>query len=134
MKLWLLDTSALLALRDNEPGAERVAALLQASALGDARCHGCFMSLMEVYYRVWKDEGAQLGRQAYVHCLTLPLEWVHESPRLLERAAGIKATHALSIADAWIAAAALELGATLVHKDPEFENVAGLSEERLPYR
>jgi len=28
---WLLDTSALLALRDNETGAERVAELLQRS-------------------------------------------------------------------------------------------------------
>ena len=67
-------------------------------------------------------------------CLTLPVEWVHESPKLLERAASIKASHPLSLADAWIAATALELGATLVHKDPEFESLPALIEERLPYR
>ncbi|MGC2166104.1 MAG: hypothetical protein WA632_08835 [Gallionella sp.] len=38
------------------------------------------------------------------------------------------------LADAWIAAAALELDATLVHKDPEFENLPGLRKERLPYK
>lgn len=134
MSLWLLDTSALLALRDNEAGAERVAALLKEAALGNQRCYGCFMSLMEVYYRVWKDESAEAGQQAYQGCLALPVEWVHESPALLEHAARIKATHPLSLADAWIAASALELGATLVHKDPEFENLPGLIEERLPYK
>jgi predicted nucleic acid-binding protein len=134
VSLWLLDTSALLALRDNEAGAERVADLLDRSAAGEQPCYASFMSLMEVYYRVWKDEGAEAGHQAYLSCLAMPLEWVHESPTLLERAASIKATHPLSLADAWIAATALELGAVLVHKDPEFENLPGLSEERLPYK
>ncbi len=134
MSAWLLDTSALLALRDNEPGADRVATLLKAAVVGEQRCYGCFMSLMEVYYRVWKDEGAEAGKEAYQRCLALPVEWVHESPALLERAASIKATHPLSLADAWIAASALELGATLLHKDPEFENLPGLVEARLPYK
>ena len=134
MSLWLLDTSALFALRDKEAGAERVAALLKGAALGEQQCYGCFMTLMEVYYRVWKDEDAQAGRLAYQTCLALPVEWVHESSALLERAASIKALHPLSLADAWIAASALELGATLVHKDPEFESLPGLIEERLPYK
>ncbi len=134
MSVWLLDTSALLALRDNEAGAERVATLLKAAVSGEQRCYGCFMSLMEVYYRVWKDEGAEAGKEAYQQCLALPMEWVHESPALLERAASIKATHPLSLADAWIAASALELGATLLHKDPEFENLPGLVEAHLPYK
>jgi predicted nucleic acid-binding protein len=59
VKRWLLDTSALLALRDDEAGADRVAALLGQAQAGRAACFGCFMSLMEVYYRVWKDEGAK---------------------------------------------------------------------------
>jgi predicted nucleic acid-binding protein len=59
---------------------------------------------------------------------------VHESPELLKRAAEVKATPPLSLADAWIAAAALELDAILVHKDPEFECLPGLKEERLPYK
>ena len=82
MSLWLLDTSALLALRDNEPGAEKVAALIKGAAMGEDHCYGCFMSLMEVYYRVWKDEGAGAGKRAYQLCLALPVEWVHESPAL----------------------------------------------------
>jgi predicted nucleic acid-binding protein len=131
---YLLDTSALLTLRGDEAGAARVAALLADAGTGGASCHACFISLMEVLYRVWKNEGEAAGREAYAACLSLPIIWSHESPALLECAAGIKASHPLSLADAWIAAAALELGAILVHKDPEFENLPGLIEERLPYK
>jgi predicted nucleic acid-binding protein len=134
LKNYLLDTSALLALRDDEPGAERVASLLQDAARGKLVCHACFITQMEVFYRVWKDEGEAAGRAAYELCQQLPIVWLHESPALLERAASVKACHALSLADAWIAAAALETGATLVHKDPEFEKLIGLLEERLPYK
>lgn len=134
MSGYLLDTSALLALRDDEPGAARVAVLLDRSARGAAPCHACFISLMEVLYRVWKDEGKAAGRAAYTACQALPIRWLHESPELLERAAELKARFPISLADAWIAAAALELDAILVHKDPEFERIADLQQEPLPYR
>jgi len=131
---FVLDTSALLAARNGEPGVERVKALLHEAQAGQSRCLVCFMTLMEVYYRVWKDEGEAAGEAAYHQCLSLPLVWIHETPELLRRAAHVKATHPLSLADAWIAATALEHGATLVHKDPEFEKLPGLRQEILPYK
>ncbi|MFP5406760.1 MAG: PIN domain-containing protein [Gammaproteobacteria bacterium] len=123
MTRYLLDTSALLALRDNEPGAERVEELLRESQQGKTRCLACFISLMEVMYRVWRDEDESRGRLAYEQCLALPIEWVHESADLLKRAAEVKARWRMSVADAWIAACALENAAILVHKDPEFKSV-----------
>jgi predicted nucleic acid-binding protein len=134
MKTYVLDTSALLTLRSDEAGAERVTVLLDDAASGNISCYGYFISLMEVLYRVWKNEGEAAGRAAYQKCKDLPVLWIHESTALLERAASIKATYPLSLADAWIAATALELDAVLVHKDPEFENLPGLLEERLPYK
>ena len=134
MSGYLFDTSALLALRDDEPGADRVAELLNAAADGGPVCHGCFMTLMEVLYRVWKDEGEDAGRAAYAGCQGMAITWVHESPALLERAAEAKARFPVSLADAWIAATALELDAVLVHKDPEFERIDGLRQEVLPYK
>jgi ribonuclease VapC len=130
---YLLDTSALLTLRDDEPGAERVAELLALSQKGQVRCSGCFMTLMEVFYRVWKDEGELAGRLAYEQCLSLPMDWIHESPELLERAAIVKAEQRLSLADAWIAASAEIASAVLVHKDPEFEPLS-IQQEALPYK
>lgn len=133
MKRWLLDTSALLALRDDEAGADEVAALLVQAQAGKARCFGCFITLMEVFYRVWKDEGEAAGRLAHAQCLALPIEWLHETPEMLEASARFKATQRLSLADAWIAATAELKTATLVHKDPEFSALS-LSQQVLPFK
>lgn len=133
MKSYLLDTSALLTLRDDEPGADRVADLLAQAQDGKIKVFGCFITLMEVLYRVWKDEGETNGRLAYAQCLALPMVWIHETPALLVRAGEVKARHPLSLADAWIAACALDQDATLVHKDPEFEAV-GAKQEALPLK
>jgi ribonuclease VapC len=131
-ELVLLDTSALLALRDDEPGAQRVAALLVDSAKGPApSCLACFMSRMEVLYRVWKDEGERSGRLAHEQLLALPIRWVEASDALLMRAAELKAGFALSVADAWIAAAADLEGARLLHKDPEFKAIPQVAQEWL---
>lgn len=52
-----------------------------------------------------------------------------------EGADRVKASHRLSLADAIIAAFALRQNAVLVHKDPEYEALAGEVElEALPYK
>jgi predicted nucleic acid-binding protein len=122
-----LDTSALLTLRDDEPGAERVAQALE----GPIRCTACFITRMEVLYRVWKDEGERQGRLAYEQLQALPIDWLEATEPLLLLASEIKAKQRLSLADAWIAATALQSGSTLLHKDPEFQAIAGLDQEWL---
>ena len=127
MPAFCLDTSAILTLRDDEPGAERVAMLLE----GPDPCFACFMTRMEVLYRVWKDEGERSGRLAYEQLQSLPIQWVDQTEPLLLEASRIKALHRLSVADAWIAAAALLSRATLLHKDPEFEAITELDQSWL---
>jgi predicted nucleic acid-binding protein len=133
VKRYLLDTSALLTLRDNESGADQVAEIFKQAQQEKAICFGCFMSLMEVFYRVWKDENEQEGRLAYQQCLSLPIKWIHENQALLEKAAEIKALYQLSLADAWIAASAILEDAVLVHKDPEFAAL-DCRQMLLPYK
>jgi predicted nucleic acid-binding protein len=110
-----------------------VAEELQLVIQGKAKCCSCFMSLMEVRYRVWKDENKQVGQLAYQQCLALPIEWLHSNDSLLAKAAEFKALHSLSLADAWIAACTAEQGATLLHKDPEFESLE-ITQELLPLK
>ncbi len=133
MKRYLLDTSAFLTLRDNENGADFVADLLFKAQEGKCQCYASFMSLMEIFYRVWKDEGELAGRLAYEECQTLPISWIHESKKLLEASAEIKALNKLSLADAWIAASAMQESAILVHKDPEFISLE-FPQVELPYK
>lgn len=133
MKRYLLDTTALLTLRDEENGADQVAEILGQARQQRAHCFACFMTLMEVFYRVWKDEGELEGRLAYEQCQALPLQWLHEDKALLEKAAEVKARHQVSLADAWIAACAILHDAQLVHKDPELEGLDCV-QVRLPYK
>ena len=124
MPAFCLDTSAIITLRDDEPGAESVATLLE----GPDPCLACFITRMEVLYRVWKDEGERSGRLAYEQLQSLPIQWVDQTEPLLLEASRIKALHPLSVADAWIAATAILGRATLLHKDPEFEAMTELDQ------
>ena len=133
MSRYLLDTSAFLTLRDDEQGADTVAGLLYKAKQDEIQCFACFMSLMELLYRVWKDEDKQSGQLAYEQAQSLPIIWVHEDKSLLEKAAEIKATQQLSLADAWIAASAIQQKAVLVHKDPEFARLE-CPQLVLPYK
>jgi predicted nucleic acid-binding protein len=133
MTRYLLDTSALLTLRDNEAGADRVAEVLRLAGTGSAKCFGCFITLMEIHCRVWKDEDKAAGQLAYRQCLALPIEWVPQSEPLLIKSAEFKALFPISMADAWIAACAAEQGAALLHKDPEFKPLPVL-QELLPLK
>jgi ribonuclease VapC len=50
--VYVLDTSALLALRGDEPGADRVEALLVRARKGRATLFVSFITRMELLYRV----------------------------------------------------------------------------------
>mgnify|MGYP002642341305 FL=1 len=88
---------------------------------------------MEIFYRVWKDEGEQAGRIAYEMVQSLPITWQHENRELLELSAKMKAQNSLSLADAWISASAILSNAILVHKDPEFKSI-DCQQLVLPYK
>lgn len=128
---YVLDTSALLALRDDEPGAERVHRIIDAARKRRASAYVSFMTRMELLYRIAASEGEEAAAAALRLLDVLPLHWVTCEPRILVEAARIKQKGGLSVADAWIAATAILREAVLVHKDPEFAVVADLSQEPL---
>jgi ribonuclease VapC len=129
--LFVLDTSALLSLRGNEPGADRVEKLLQQATRRQCRLLVSFMTRMEILYLIWRDEGEQQAREALRLLDSLAIEWVTCEPRILEASAHVKSHGGLSVADSWIAATAISREATLIHKDPEFQKFKELAQELL---
>jgi predicted nucleic acid-binding protein len=127
----VLDTSAVLAMRSEEAGADRVEALLRAARAGRVNVLVSFMTRMELLYRIAIDEGQEEAESAVRLLDATRVEWVSCEPAILEQAARLKAGGGLSVADAWIAATAAVRGAVLVHKDPEFARAAGVPQERL---
>jgi predicted nucleic acid-binding protein len=128
---YVLDTSALLVLRDDESGAARVHRVIDAARKRRAVVFVSFMTRMELLYRIAASEGDEAAAAALRLLDALPLHWVTCEPPILTESARIKQRGGLSVAGAWIAATAVVRHATLVHKDPEFVALADLSQERL---
>jgi predicted nucleic acid-binding protein len=133
--LYVLDTSALLTFIEDEAGADQVQELLEKAKRGEVILLVSFMSFMEAYYISLQERGQVEAQERGKLLATLPVLRVESSESLGARAGAFKAAHRLSVADAWIAALAQERDATLVHKDPEFEQVeSAVKVMKLPYK
>jgi predicted nucleic acid-binding protein len=122
----VLDTSACFALLENEPGAQEVEDRLLAARAGRLKLHASFVTLTEVEYIITQERSAADALQAMVKMRAWPLQWHFADEALCSEAAKVKAAHQVSFADAFVAATARRLDATLVHKDPEFEALSGV--------
>ena len=130
---YVLDTSAVLAMRADERGAARVDDLFRGAYAGRTKVFLSFMTRMELLYRVACDEGQEAADDAIRLLDATRVEWVSCEPAILQEAARIKSRGKLSVADAWIAATAADRDAVLVHKDPEFNSVQHVRQEQLPH-
>jgi ribonuclease VapC len=128
---YLLDTSALLTLIEDEAGADQVEQVLR-----QANVWLPWLVLLETSYITQQEQGEAEAEHRYALIKQLPLTilWDMDEPTLLT-AASFKAIQRISLADAIIAALAIRQNAILLHKDPEFEVLAEqVSLEALPYK
>jgi predicted nucleic acid-binding protein len=129
----VFDTSAFLTLTGDEPGADQVQAHVTEAIAGRVQLNASFVSLTEVEYITLQEEGEEAARQRLAEVRFLPIQWHHSDDELCSAAANLKAAHRVSFADSFVAALAQRLDATLVHKDPEFNALAGVVKlEMLP--
>ena len=123
----VLDSYALLALLNNEPGAARVEDLLRQAEVDEVELSLSVINLGELAYIVERRWGPEKLRAilAYIEATKIQLVPA-DQPRVLA-AAHIKAQKSLSYADTFAAALAQELKAVLLTGDPEFEAVSSQS-------
>jgi len=132
---YLLDTSALLALWNNEAGADAVEKVLREGSAGKVTVYLSFMSLMEIRYRLLKSRGKEAADEIYQAVRMLPCRRVDVDEELILLASDIKGGNSLSVADSFILATAIQQNCTLLHKDPEFESLRDkVSLLTLPYK
>jgi predicted nucleic acid-binding protein len=130
-KPYLLDTSALLTLIENEEGAEKVEAVLR-----EQQTLIPWLCLLELHSISQQERGnAEANtRYALTKALGSSLLWEADETLLLT-AASFKAKYRLSLADTIIAAFAVKHEAILLHKDPEYEVLkTEVTQEPLPYK
>lgn len=129
MKKFVLDTSALFSLIEEEAGKERVAQILRKEEFILP-----FVTLLEVHYITQQEQGLSEADRRYAILKQSNVLWSFDEPTLLT-AARLKAQNRISFADSMIAAVAIQNHAILVHKDPEYEALNDqLEMEALPYK
>lgn len=128
----VVDTSALLAWIEGEEGAERVRSVLESGG----EVYIPWPVLMETFYITAREGGDAKAIHRYAMVKQLPVRFLEQmSESTLLTAARLKANHSVSIADALIAAYAVQLDAVLLHKDPEYASLSSIVRlEALPYK
>ena len=128
---YLLDTSAILALMDDEAGADRVERILRNETVLLP-----FVVSLELYYISFQEKGEEAANVRYAMLRALKVLHLNEvSQSVLLTAGRFKALYQMSLADALIASFSDAHGATLVHKDPEYEVLKdAIRLEGLPYK
>lgn len=115
---YVLDACALIAFLDGEKGSERVRDLLREAEKGNCEMWMNILNLLEIYYGVYREDGANVALETLALILVLPINimWEISFPVFL-KAGEIKAKYKVSLADSIAAAEAIIKRATLITAD-----------------
>ena len=123
MKRYALDTSALIAFFQDEPGAAKVQELLTEARQAE---HPLLLSVVnwgELYYVAWQRMGEAAAQQRVQEIARLPIELVDLDRETALLAATLKAQHKLPYTDGFAAALAMQRKAVVVTADRHFARV-----------
>ena len=124
----VLDSFALLAFLNREPGFEKVRTLLRTAETASEPLLMNEINVGEVFYIIAKARSLEKAEDFLHRLATLPIQPVSNVfPDVLE-AARVKAQFPLSYADAFAVSTALRLQAIVITGDPEFHTVEHLVE------
>lgn len=122
----LFDSFAMLRFFYQEPGAEKVREIFKEAVRTDSPCLISAINVGELIYIVQRRSGENAKLQMLVKLKSLGLTILPCPNELIFRAAELKARFAMSYADTFAVASAIEHKATLVTGDPEFRQVEQL--------
>ena len=126
MNNYLLDSFALLRFIQKEPGNEPVKVILNDSQSGKACAMLNVINMGEIIHTVQRRFGLQHKLDVVMNIGRLGIVILPATNDLVFRAAELKARFAMSYADTFAVASAIEHNATLVTGDPEFRQVENL--------
>lgn len=126
MNNYLLDSFAILRFIQKEAGDEAVKDILEDVRIGKACAMLNVINMGEVIYSVQRRFGLQFKLDVVMNIKRLGIVILPVPNDLVFRAAELKACFAMSYADTFAVASALEHDATLVTGDPEFRQVEHL--------
>jgi ribonuclease VapC len=123
---YLLDSFALLRFLQKEPGHEPVKAILDDVQRGTACAMMNVINMGEIIYTVQRRFGLHHKLEVVMNINRLGIVVLPATNDCVFRAAELKARFAMSYADTFVVASAMEYKATVITGDPEFRQVESL--------
>jgi predicted nucleic acid-binding protein len=116
----VLDSYALLAFLEDEPGADQVHDLLVQAEKSDEKLLMSVVNLGEVWYSIARGYSEDTAEAKLREILEMAIEVVDADWNLTRQAAAFKVKGKIAYADCFAAALASQRKAQLVTGDPEF--------------
>ena len=123
MKRYVLDSYAMIAYFEDEPGADRVAQILKQLIQGKAKGFMSVVNWGEVYYSTLREEGVAEAEKVILQLDKFPIQIVEANRNLAYEAAKLKGKYRIAYADCFAVALSVKLKASLVTGDPEFKKL-----------
>jgi predicted nucleic acid-binding protein len=123
MKRCVLDSYAMIAYFEDEPGADRVAQVLRQLIQGKAKGFMSVVNRGEVYYNSMREQGVAEAEKVILQLDKFPIQMVEVNKDLAYEAAKLKEKYRIAYADCFAVALSVKLKASLVTGDPEFRKL-----------
>ena len=124
---YVLDSYAVLAFLEQEPGASVVRTIFEYGQQHKDRIWISLINLGECLYIIEREQGLKAAVRTIAALRQLPILEAEATRDRTFAAAHIKAQYRVSFADAFAIALAIEKKAAIVTGDPEFKQVESLA-------
>ena len=118
---YILDSYALIAHFEDEPGGIQVEKLLKAAQTGKTKLFLSVVNFGEVYYTTLRERGEEKAEEVRLILEQLPIISVAADKEITLEAAKLKGRYAVAYADCFAAAHGIRKKAKVVTGDPEFK-------------
>lgn len=119
-----MDSYAMIAFFENEPGAEKVALILKSLLERKAKAYMSVINWGEIYYNTLREQDAETAEKVIEQLKQYPIELVDADQKITYEAAKLKGRYKIAYADCFTAALSHRLKAVIVTGDPEFKILA----------
>jgi predicted nucleic acid-binding protein len=123
MKRYVLDSYAMIAYFEDEPGADRVAQVLRQLIQGKAKGFMSVVNWGEVYYNTMREQGVAEAEKVILQLDKFPIQIVEVNKNLAYEAAKLKGKYRIAYTDCFAVALSVKLNASLVTGDSEFKKL-----------
>lgn len=123
MKRYVIDSYAMMAYFEDEPGADFVAGILNDIVNKKSKGYMSIINWGEIYYNTLRVQGEKVAEAVLAQLARYPVELMDADRSLTYEAAKFKGKYKIAYADCFAAALASRLNAKVVTGDPEFKKL-----------